>query len=105
MTAVDLAGWVGAATLLVAYAATAAGRLRSGGRADTANVLGSLGLVVVAGAHRAWPSVALNLMGISVALAASAHRTVRAHRSPSCIGNIRAPHRAAGENSEIAPGG
>jgi hypothetical protein len=59
----DLAGWAGAASLLVAYGAASTGRTRSTGAAyQLANVLGSIGLAIVAGAHAAWPSFVLDVL-------------------------------------------
>jgi hypothetical protein len=61
MRLADLAGWVGAATLVVAYAAASAGSLPTESRrAQLLNLVGSVGLGVVAASHRAWPSLTLN---------------------------------------------
>jgi hypothetical protein len=71
MTAVltDLAGWVGAGCLLLAYMLLSMGRIRAGRAFQLLNFAGSLGLAVNGVAHQAWPSVALNLVWVAVGLA------------------------------------
>jgi hypothetical protein len=63
VTLADIAGWAGAALLLLAYARTATGRTatRSLGY-RTATLLGSAG-------HAAWPSVALNSIWLVISIA------------------------------------
>jgi formate hydrogenlyase subunit 3/multisubunit Na+/H+ antiporter MnhD subunit len=69
MRLADLAGWVGAATLVVAYAAASAGSLPTESRrAQLLNLVGSVGLGVVAASHRAWPSLTLNAVWLLIAL-------------------------------------
>lgn len=53
MTPADIAGWAGAALLLLAYARTATGRTTTRGLDYyTYNLLGSAGLAIVAAARR-----------------------------------------------------
>ncbi len=69
MRPTDVAGWLGAATLLTAYAAASARWLPADSRTSLLlNVLGSVGLGTVAAAHRAWPSLALNAVWLLIAL-------------------------------------
>jgi hypothetical protein len=75
MSLADVAGWLGATALLAAYAANALGRMPAQTRSyQLANLLGSVGLAAVASAHRAWPSVTVNVLWIAVSGAAMARR-------------------------------
>jgi hypothetical protein len=68
---VDVAGWLGAAGLLAAYAMVSSGRLD--GRCasfQVLNVVGSAGLIANSGYNGAWPSTALNGVWLVVGLVA-----------------------------------
>jgi hypothetical protein len=68
---VTTSGWLGAGLLLLAYAAVSEGRLHPAGAGfQVLNLLGSAGLTVNSGCHRAWPSAALNAVWILVGLMA-----------------------------------
>ena len=82
MAVADVAGWIGAFVLVVAYGASSTGRLRASGRTYQAmNLLGSLGLGAVAAAHRAWPSVTLNALWLVIAAATFARATTLTSRA------------------------
>jgi hypothetical protein len=74
--AADLAGWLGAFTLVGAYAGTTTGVLPATSlRYQVLNALGSVGLAAVAALHGAWPSLALNVLWLLIASASVAGRT------------------------------
>lgn len=81
MIAVEVVGWIGALSLLAAYTLLTAGRVTPSGRAYTAlNLVGSGGLAANGIAHTAWPSAALNLLWLAVAIRAThAGRPRRSH--------------------------
>lgn len=67
--AVDIIGWIGAALLLSAYGAVSLGRWQ--GRSamfQIFNALGSGGLIVNSMYYGAYPSVALNIVWILIAV-------------------------------------
>lgn len=66
----DIAGWLGAAALLSAYALVSEGRLdgRSLGF-QVLNLGGAIGLLVNGVYHGAWPSAALNLVWLVIGVA------------------------------------
>ena len=69
MSPPDLAGWLGAALLVAAYAAASATWLPTESRlSQLLNLGGSVGLGIVAASHRAWPSLALNVVWLGIAL-------------------------------------
>jgi hypothetical protein len=69
MSPADLAGWLGAVLLLGAYAAASAAWLPTESRlSQLLNLTGSVGLGTVAASHRAWPSLALNVVWLGIAL-------------------------------------
>lgn len=75
--AVTVLGWLGAASLLLAYGLTSTGRLPpEGARFQSLNLAGAVALTVNSGYHSAWPSAALNIVWIVIGLAA----LVRARR-------------------------
>lgn len=78
---INALGWVGAASLLLAYGLTSAGRLPSeGARFQLLNLLGAFALTVNSGYYGAWPSAALNIVWIVigvVALVRGRKRTVQ----------------------------
>jgi hypothetical protein len=70
--AVEVAGWIGAALILGAYALLSAGRLS--GRSLTyqlMNVVGAAGFVVNGWWHGALPSTALNVLWLLIGAVAS----------------------------------
>jgi hypothetical protein len=70
----DVAGWIGAGCLLVAYALVSAGRLPVGLSYHLLNLAGAVGLAVNGAVHRAWPSAALNLVWLGIGAAALSRR-------------------------------
>ena len=70
---IDIAGWAGAAALLLAYAVVSTGRLsgRSVGF-QALNLLGAVGLLVNGVWHGAWPSAALNAVWLVIGITALA---------------------------------
>jgi hypothetical protein len=75
--ATEVAGWVGALTLVAAYYASSVGVIRPDARAyQGMNVVGSVGLGAVAWSHHTWPSLALNALWLLIATAALGRRPV-----------------------------
>ena len=72
---VDLAGWAGAAALLLAYGLVSSGRLsgRSSGF-QLLNLAGAVGLLANGVWHGAWPSAALNAVWIVIGVCALSGR-------------------------------
>jgi len=66
----DVVGWIGAGCLLAAYALVSARRIGAGLTFQILNLVGSVGLAVNGMAHEAWPSTALNVVWLGVALVA-----------------------------------
>lgn len=77
---VDVAGWLGAAALLLAYGLVSAGRLsgRSSGF-QLLNLGGAAGLLANGAHHGAWPSAALNAVWVAIGVVALV-RLRRDHR-------------------------
>lgn len=70
-TLVDVLGWAGAASLLLAYGLTSVGRLPpEGARFQMLNLFGAFALTVNSAYHGAWPSAALNIVWIGIGVAA-----------------------------------
>ena len=68
---VDVAGWLGAAALVLAYAQVSSGRLRSDSTGFQAlNLGGAAGLLANGVHHGAWPSAALNGVWLSIGVVA-----------------------------------
>ncbi len=66
---IDLLGWVGAAAYLVAYALVSMKKLEGDAPLfQGMNVLGGALLVVNSAYYQAWPSVALNVVWMGVAI-------------------------------------
>ena len=64
---VDVAGWIGMALLLGAYALVTAGRLPGTGlRFQLMNLLGGALLMVNSAWYGAWPSAVLNLVWVVI---------------------------------------
>ena len=76
---IDLAGWAGAAALLLAYGLVSTGRLtgRSTGF-QLLNLAGAVGLLVNGVWHGAWPSAALNAVWLVIGVTA----LLRLRRTP-----------------------
>jgi hypothetical protein len=66
----DVVGWLGAASLLAAYALLSTGRIGPGWTYQLLNLAGSIGLAVNAVTHGAWPSAALNVIWLVIAVVA-----------------------------------
>jgi hypothetical protein len=69
--AIEIAGWLGAALILLAYALLSSGRLD--GRStiyQLMNVVGSIGFIVNSTWYGAFPSTALNVVWLFIGLAA-----------------------------------
>jgi len=82
----DVAGWIGAVLLLLAYAGNATGRLDTRGRIyQLGNAAGSAGLLAVGAAHGAWPSVALNAAWLAVAARSALPRRRSASGPPGAV--------------------
>jgi hypothetical protein len=76
-------GWAGAASLLLAYGLTSAGRLPpEGARFQLLNLGGALALTVNSAYHGAWPSAALNVVWIIIGAAALVRARRRETASP-----------------------
>jgi hypothetical protein len=72
---IDLAGWIGALLLLVAFGLNALGSLSARSRWYlTLNILGSVLLIVNTGWHRAWPSAFVNVVWVIIASVAALSR-------------------------------
>lgn len=72
---VDVAGWLGAALLVLAYGLVSSGRVDSRSAAyQGLNLLGAVGVLVNSGWNGAFPSVAINLVWIAIGLVALARR-------------------------------
>ena len=70
--AVEVAGWVGAALILGAYALLSAGRVTGRSRSYQAmNVVGAAGFVINGWWHGALPSAALNVLWLLIGAVAS----------------------------------
>jgi hypothetical protein len=69
--AIDILGWLGALVLVAAYSLISYGSVD--GRSpiyQTLNVIGSILLTVNTAWHRAWPSSAVNLVWVGIAIGA-----------------------------------
>ena len=82
--AITVLGWLGAASLLVAYGLTSSGKLAPEGvRFQSLNLAGAFALTVNSAYHGAWPSAALNVVWIIIGLAAVVRARLRsAHANP-----------------------
>ena len=75
---VDLAGWLGAGILLVAYAMVSFNKLRAESfRYQFLNAVGSLLLIVNTVYYRAYPSAFVNVVWIVIAFVASVRARAR----------------------------
>lgn len=65
----DIIGWIGATALLVAYGMISAGKMKADQtQYQGLNVVGSVGLIVNSTWYGAYPSTALNVIWIAIAL-------------------------------------
>lgn len=65
---IEIAGWVGAGLILLAYALVSAGRIEARSVSfQLMNLLGAAGFVLNSGFHGAWPSAILNVIWIGIA--------------------------------------
>jgi phosphoglycerol transferase MdoB-like AlkP superfamily enzyme len=79
---VDLAGWIGAAILLIAYALVSFDKLRGESfRYQFLNAVGSLLLIVNTVYYRAYPSAFVNVVWIVIAFLASVRARNRQSRA------------------------
>lgn len=70
---VDVLGWIGAASLLSAYALVSSGRLQGSALGfQLLNLVGAVGLLVNGVYHGAWPSAGLNTVWLVVGVVALA---------------------------------
>jgi hypothetical protein len=70
-TFIEIAGWLGALLILLAYALVSSGRI--GPRTalyQWMNVGGAVGFIINGGWHGAWPSFALNVVWLAIAVIA-----------------------------------
>jgi hypothetical protein len=75
---VDLLGWIGALSLIIAYACISFRRMAADGTLyQLMNALGSFLLIVNTVYYRAYPSAFVNVVWITIALAA--HLRVKRH--------------------------
>lgn len=90
---IEVAGWIAAAVLLLAYALLSRGRLNGrGARYQALNVVGSLLVGLNSLLHQAWPSVSVNVVWLLIGLG-------------TLLATCRAHHRAAadlGRSSSVA---
>ena len=70
-TAIDIAGWLGAAGVVLAYALISAGRVRADEtRYQLLNLFGSAAVIANSIWYHAYPSAFINFVWIGIALAA-----------------------------------
>ncbi|MGH8199568.1 MAG: CBU_0592 family membrane protein [Steroidobacteraceae bacterium] len=70
---IEIAGWLGAAMLLVAFGLVSYGVLGARSRSyQVLNTLSGLLLAVNSSWHQAWPSAAVNIIWIAIAVSALA---------------------------------
>lgn len=80
---IEIVGWSGAATLLVAFGLVSYGLIDARRRAYQAlNILGGLLLAANSGWHDAWPSAALNLVWSAIAVGALIVAATQHRRAP-----------------------
>ncbi|MBZ5705260.1 MAG: hypothetical protein LAN63_07900 [Acidobacteriia bacterium] len=77
----DLAGWIGAFALLLAYAAVSFKKLRPDSRPyQLLNALGSLLLILNTFHYRAYPSTFVNVVWIAIAVTSWVRASAQARR-------------------------
>ena len=81
---IDIVGWIGAVSLLLAYGGVSTQRLDPTGLAyQSLNFVGSAFLIVNGSYYGAFPSVGLNVVWVGIAVVAIAQITRRRWRSQS----------------------
>lgn len=99
---VDIAGWLGAGSLLLAYALLSMGRLRPRVVYQLLNLAGAVGLAVNTAYHQAWPSAAVNVVWLAIGVTAIVRLTRPDSANRSRPADQRdGPH--GGEQTEHAP--
>lgn len=90
---IDILGWIGAAAYLVAYALVSMKKLSADSTVfQGLNMLGGILLVVNSAFYRAWPSVALNMLWIGIAVFVVARKVTSSHhRGIDPQANIKKP--------------
>ena len=69
--AIDIAGWYGAAAIVGAYFLNSFGFVHANSLAYQAlNLTGAVGIIIEASSKKDWPSMALNIVWILIALVA-----------------------------------
>jgi hypothetical protein len=64
---IEVAGWIGAALILLAYALLSAGKLQGQSRAyQLLNIAGAFGFVINSGWNGAYPSAAVNVIWMGI---------------------------------------
>jgi hypothetical protein len=66
---IALAGWAGAGCMLLGYALLSTNRIQAGPAFQTLNLNGAFGLLLNGATHRAWPSVAVNVIWLLITVA------------------------------------
>jgi len=85
-TVIDVLGWAGAASLLLAYGLTSTGRLPpEGARFQLLNLFGAVALTANSAYHGAWPSAGLNIVWIMIGLAALIRSRRRGRRERDAV--------------------
>ncbi len=70
---IEVLGWIGTIVLIASFGGVSYGRIDGRSRAYQAlNIVGGLLLAVNTAWHRAWPSVAMNIIWIGIAVGALA---------------------------------
>ncbi len=65
---IEIAGWIGAGLILIAYALVSTGRIQARSVSfQLMNLFGAAGFVINSGFHGAWPSTILNVIWIGIA--------------------------------------
>ena len=96
---VNVLGWAGAASLLLAYGLASTGRLPAeGARFQVMNLAGALALTVNSSYYGAWPSAALNVVWIGIGIGALVRG---ARRSRLAVVEPGGPDTPRGNTSKI----
>jgi hypothetical protein len=70
-TFIDVSGWTGAILILGSFALLSFGKIQARSPLyQWMNVIGALGLIINSGWNGAWPSVALNVVWMAIAVVA-----------------------------------